>query len=114
MAFEHEQRQALRILEGIEQGSMNAAESYNVTEDADPALIHFIFNWLRAHYPASHPAGDAVMGRLAALCAAYPAIARKAKAGATDSVVAWFEDAYAYRELDAKAFVALIVEKLEG
>jgi hypothetical protein len=45
---------------------------------------------------------------------AYPAVAKKLKEGQADSVVEWFEDAYSYREFDAKAFVALIVDKLES
>ena len=114
MPFEHEQQQALRILEGIEQGSMSAAESFNLIEDADPTLVYFIFTWLRARYPAHHPAAEAVVGRLVEICNKYPSVARMVKTGESDSVVTWFEDAYAYRDLDARAFVALIVEKLEG
>ena len=36
------------------------------------------------------------------------------KEGQADSVVAWFEECYAYRDLGAKEFVALIVDKLES
>lgn len=114
MAFEHEQRQAMRILEGIEQGSMSAPQSFNVLEHADPTLIYFIFTWLRERYPASHPAAEAVLGRLSAICSKYPAIAKRAKEGQTDGIVAWFEDAYTYRDFDAREFVSLVVEKLEG
>jgi hypothetical protein len=114
MAFEHEQKMALRILEGIEQGSRSASDSFTLLDEADPTLVYFIFTWLRERYPASHPASEAVVGRLVEVCDKYPAITRKVKEGASDPVVTWFEDAYAYRDLDARAFVALIVEKLEG
>ena len=43
MAFEQEQRAALRILEGIEEGTMSTNESYGLVEDADPALVYLIF-----------------------------------------------------------------------
>ena len=51
MAFEHEQKVALRILEGIEQGSRSASDSFSLLEDADPTLVYFIFTWLRERYP---------------------------------------------------------------
>lgn len=114
MAFEHEKSQALRILEGIEQGSMSAAESFQLLEEADPALVYFILTWLRKRYSANHPAAEGVIGRIVELCGRYPAVTRQAKEGASDSVVTWFEDAYAYRNLDSHEFVDLIVEKLEG
>ena len=55
-----------------------------------------------------------MLGRLGAITTAYPAIAKKMKEGQADSIVEWFEDAYSYREFDAKAFVALVVDKLES
>ncbi|MCH9687253.1 MAG: hypothetical protein K0V04_37815 [Deltaproteobacteria bacterium] len=113
MAFEHEQAQALRILEGIEQGSMTAAQSYGLIEDADPTLIYLIFTWLRKRY-RKHEAAEAVVGRVLEILSLYPAVTRKVKEGEDDPVVAWFEDAYSYRNLDGPAFIALIVEKLEG
>lgn len=114
MAFEHEQRQARRILDGIEQGSMTAAQSSQAIEGADPTLVYFIFSWLRSHYGPNNPAAEGVIGRLVEVCKQYPAVARMAKEGEADSLVAWFEDAYAYRDLDATAFIELVVEKLEG
>jgi hypothetical protein len=53
MALEQEQRAALRILEGIEEGTMSAAESFALVEDADPALVYLIFTWLRKRYRRS-------------------------------------------------------------
>ena len=93
---------------------MSPADSFNLIEEADPTLVYFIFTWLRKWYPPSHPASEAVMGRLVELCNRYPAVTRKAKQGESDSIVEWFEDAYAYRDLRSREFVALIVEKLEG
>lgn len=114
MAFEHEQQQAARILAAIEDGLMSTAEAHNLIRDADPTLVYFIFSWLREHYHRGHPAADAVLGRLAKICTDYPDIPRMVETGGADSVVAWFEDAYSYRELDAGAFIELVVEKLEG
>jgi hypothetical protein len=112
MAFEQEQRAALRILEGIEEGTANAADSFALVEDADPALVYLIFTWLRKRY-ADHANSDAVIGRLVEV-SNRPVVAKKMKEGQADPVVEWFEDGYSYKELGSKEFIALIVDKLEG
>jgi hypothetical protein len=112
MALEQEQRAALRILEGVEEGMMSTTDLYGLVEDADPALIYLIFTWLRKRY-ADHPNSDAVIGRLVEV-SGRPKVAKLMKEGQADVVVQWFEDAYSYRELDKKQFIELIIEKLEG
>jgi hypothetical protein len=113
MAFEHEKRQALRILEGIENGSASAAESFQLIEEADPTLVYFIFTWLRSNY-ADHPAAEGVIGRVVEICSRYPAVTAQVKAGEADSVVTWFKESHRYRDLDSTEFIDLIIEKLEG
>jgi hypothetical protein len=112
MAHEQEQRAALRILEGIEEGTMSTTDSYGLVEDADPALIYLIFTWLRKRY-ADHPNSDAVIGRLVEV-SNRPKVAKLMKEGQADVVVQWFEETYSYRELDKNQFIELIIEKLEG
>jgi hypothetical protein len=112
MALEQEQRAALRILEGIEEGTMSAADSFSLVDDADPALVYLIFTWLRKRY-ADHPNADAVIGRLLAI-SNQGSVPAKMKEGQADVVVQWFEDSYSYRDLGSKAFIELIVDKLEG
>jgi hypothetical protein len=114
MAHEREQKAALRILEGIEEGNMSAADSFALIDEADPALVYLLLTWIRKHYDASQPPGDAVIGRLAEISNRYTAVAKKMKEGQADSIVEWFEDGYSYRELGSKEFVALIVDKLES
>ena len=113
MSLQQEQRAALRILEGIENGTMTAAESFALIEDADPALIYLILTWLRRRY-AGHSNADAVVGRVVAISDRYPAVTAKMKEGQADPVVEWFEDGYSYRELGSKEFIELIIDKLEG
>ena len=113
MAFEHQQAAALRILEGIEDGTMSTADSASLVEDADPALVHLIFTWIRKRY-ADNPDADAVISRLLAVIERNPAIPRKLKEGQSDPVVEWFEEEYSYRDFGSRDFIALIVEKLEG
>jgi len=114
MAFEYEQQQALRILEGIELGTMGTAESYGLLRDADPTLVYFILTWLRERYRPGQPAAEAITGRVVEICRAHPDVTQQFKNGQSDPVVSWFEDAYTYRDLDARGFIALVVEKLEG
>lgn len=112
MAYEQQQRAALRILEGIEEGVLGANDLLSLVEDSDPALVYLIFTWLRKRY-ADHPNSDAVIGRLLEISdrGEVPALVKE---GRTDPVVAWFEDGYAYRDLDAKQFIELVVDKLES
>ena len=111
--YEHEQREALRILEGIEYGSMNTSQSWTLIDNADPTLVYFIVTWLRARY-AKDSAAEGVLGRLVALTQGHPELSQILKAGEQDSVVEWFEDTYQYRDLSADEFVRIIVEKLES
>jgi hypothetical protein len=112
MSLEQHERDALRILEGIENGTMSAVESSGLIDDADPALVYLIVTWLRKNY-AKHDNSDAVLGRLAEI-SSRKSVADKVKEGQADPVVQWFEDAYSYRKLEAKEFISLIIEKLEG
>ena len=112
MAFEQEQRSALRILEGIEEGTMSATDSLALVEEADPALVYLIFTWLRKRY-ADHPNSDAVIGRVVEI-SGRGSVAKLMKEGQADPVVQWFEESYAYRTLEKREFIELIIEKLEG
>lgn len=114
MAFAQEKRTARRLLAALEDGTLNATDTAHIVNDAEPVLVFFIFSWLRAWYPASHPASDAVLGRLGELCTSFPKAARMAKEGEADSMVQWFDEDYAYRDLRADEFITLIVEKLES
>lgn len=114
MAFEHEKRTARRLLGAIEDGTLDTPNTWYLVSEADPTLVYFIFSWIRAWYPAHHPAADGVLGRLTDLLTRYPKAAKRAKSGASDPLVEWFRNEYAYRDLRAAEFIDLIVEKLEG
>ncbi len=114
MSFQQEKQAAHKILSAIEDGNLKVAETFYLIEEADPTLVYFIFSWIRAWYPSSHPAADGVLGRMSELVTQYPKAARMVKQGESDSLVGWFEDEYSYRDLRADAFIDLIVDKLEG
>lgn len=114
MAFAREQREALHLLQGIENGSLTTSDAAHLIEDADPALVHLIVSWLRSRYGGDHPAAEGVVGRLVELTSRHGFIKAKMREGKVDPIVAWFEDEHDYRDFAATDFIALIVEKLEG
>ncbi len=113
MAFEIEQREARRLLDGIELGSMPTADVARLIELADPVWVYLVFTWLRTRY-AKHAAASGVIGRIVEISQRYPIVARMMKEGQPDSLVEWFESTYEYRELDADAFVQIVIEKFES
>lgn len=114
MAFELEQRDALHLLQGIENGTMNASASAHLISESDPALVYLLLTWLREYYGRDHPAAEGVLGRLVELTTKYSAVKATMREGKADSIVAWFEEAHEYRSFNAEGFVALVVEKLES
>ena len=111
MSAEHAQKEALRILEGIEEGTMSASDSQAVVEEADPALVYLIFTWLRKRYK-DHTNSDAVIGRLVEV-SNRGNIAKQMNEGKADPVSRWFEENYSYKDLEKKEFIELVVDKLE-
>lgn len=109
-------RDGVRLLEGIEEGTLAAAECYNIIESADCVTVSLIFKFLRSKYPPTRPDSSGVTSRLVELSGTYPSIVQKVKEGEQDMVYEWFEDSYAVSEFYPKPdeFVSLIVEKLES
>ncbi len=114
MAFAQEQREALHLLEGIENGTLRTAQAGGLIDDADPALVYLIITWLRNRYGGDHPAAEGVIGRLVELTRGTSSINAKMREGKADPIVVWFEEEYSYRDFGASEFIALVVEKLEG
>lgn len=114
MPFDYEKRCALRLLDAIENGRLSPDQTLPLVVDSDPALVYFIFAWLRVRYHPGHSASEGVLGRIVHLCSENPKVAQMARAGETDPIVVWFEEAHEYRDFDRTEFVSLIVEKLEG
>jgi len=114
MAFDHEKRQASRMLDAIENATLSTADARPLFEEADPALVYLIFGWLRARYGRGHSAGEGVLGRIVELCQASPTVARAARDGERDLVAQWFEETHEYRDFDRDGFVDLVVDKLES
>ena len=103
MAFANEQREALHLLQSIENGSASSNELTHLADKADSALLYLVFTWLRRQYAGDHPAAEGVIGRLVEL-SKQPSLDKSIKEGKVDPVVTWFEEDYSYREFNARAF----------
>lgn len=114
MAFEQEQREALRLLQSIENGSASTLELARLIDNADPALVYLVITWLRSKYGGDHPAAEGVIGRLVELTDRHASVKSAMREGKADSVVTWFEEVHNYKDLGSAEFVALIVDKLES
>lgn len=114
MAFEQEQRDALYLLSGIENGTLSTSDAAYRIEQADPALVYLVLTWIRSRYSGDHPAAEGVLGRLVELTGRHPSVARQMREGKSDPIVSWFEEEHEYRDFDARGFIELVVEKLEG
>ena len=114
MAFDYEIRCAARLLDALENGSLPVDQTVPLLVDADPALVYFLFAWLRVRYHPGHSASEGVLGRSVGVCTESPKVAQMARTGEKDAIVSWFEDTHEYRDLSRDEFLALIVEKIEG
>lgn len=113
MSFQQEQREALHLLQGIENGTLSASDASHLVDESDPALVYLIFTWLRSRYGGDHPAAEGVIGRLVDVTGRGSARSKMSE-GKRDPIVAWFEEEHSYKEFSANEFIALVVEKLEG
>jgi hypothetical protein len=109
-------REALRLLNGIEQGTLSSADAFNVADKQDPLLVYFVIRYLREKYPAGQPTSQGVTQRLIELTSTYESITKNMKKAEKDSLREWFDDTYNMREFFGKPdeFVDMIVEKIEG
>ena len=114
MSFVHEKRNAARLLDAFENGSLPLDEMVRLTAEADPALVYLLFAWLRGRYRSDHPAADGVLGRIVAACTKSPQVARMVRSGERDPISEWFEETYDVRALHREELIDLVVDKLES
>jgi hypothetical protein len=110
-----EKQEAERLLAGLENGGLSAADAVIIAENLDPVLIYVIVSFLRAVYPASDPAASSVLERVVKLTTGNPAVLQKHKEGAQDPVTGWFESEHPYADFRGRGreVIELVVEKLE-
>jgi len=111
-----EKREALRLLDGLENGGMPANEAAILAEDLDPVLVFVIVNYLREIHPASDPAAGPVLERVVGMTSVSPAVILRHKEGEEDPVSRWFESEYSYADFRGRGneLVELIVDKIDS
>ena len=116
MSLSHSIRDSLRLLEGLESGTLNGADAYEIADKVDPFILSSIFQFLRQKYPASNSASAGVMARLVELSSTYPEIVAKVKNGEKDLLNEWFQETHTMSEFypEPERFLEVLMEKVEG
>lgn len=111
-----DKNQSIRFISGIEDGSVNSDELYNLLIEFDPLLANFLLRYLREKYPANREGNDGASSRLIELLTRYPDLAKLANKPQDAVFCDWFDDTYSMKEFfnNPKGFVDTIVDKLEG
>lgn len=106
----------LRLLVGLENGTLSMADAYNLAESCDPVVVFFIFKYLREKYHAQNPMSAGIISRLVDLTSNYPILIKKSQKGEHDVITEWFDDTYNIRDYFStpNELVTLIVDKIES
>ncbi len=107
---------AIRLLNGLEFGGMEAAAARTLAEGLDPVLVFAVVRYLREIHPASDPAAGPVLERVIALTKAWPGLVSRSKEGEQDPIAGWFLSEHSFPEFKGRGdeMIELIVEKLES
>jgi hypothetical protein len=111
-----ERRKALRLLVGLEDGGLSAADAAVLAEDLDPVLVYVIVRYLRKVYPASDPAAGSVLQRVVEMTSSSPVVVGKHRRGEQDPISRWFESEHDYHDFRGRGadLIDRIVDKLES
>ena len=111
-----EKQEAMRLLAGLENGSLPPDDARILAEDLDPVFIYVIVSYLRAVYPASDPAANSVLDRVVQLTTSGPIVLNKHREGEKDPVTVWVESDHPYDQYRGRGadLLELIAEKLDS
>ena len=111
-----EKREGLRLLNGLENGTLTASDAFNIADKRDPVIVYFVMRYLREKYPPTSPASLGVKQRLVELTSTYDGLVSKAKKGEKDCIREWFDDSYELKKFFDKPeeLIDLLVDKIEG
>ena len=116
MSVLDEKREAIRLLDGLENGGMAADDASSIAQDLDPVLVHVIVKFLRETYPASDPVATSVLERVVKMNSAWAGLIAKCREGEQDPISQWFESEYSYRDFRGRGveMIELIVDKIDS
>jgi len=116
MANSTDRTQTLRLLNGLENGGLDAFEGRLIAEELDPVLVHAIVRYMREAYPATDPVARPALERVVELTKIYPGIVARAREGEDDPITGWFMSERSFREFRGRSTVMidLLIDKLES
>ena len=116
MSHGDEKANAIRLLTGLEDGTLTPADAAQIAESLDPVLVYVIVEFLRAVYLASDPAASSVLERVVRMTSISPEVVQLRREGEHDPVSRWFESEFEYRDFRGGGadLIARIVDKLES
>lgn len=104
-----------RLLIGLEDGVLDANDSYLIAEKLDPVLVALVVKFLRKKYKG-RPEESGIITRILEVSKVYSEFVKKIQEGESDPIYEWFEETYDFKTYYQKPeeFIEVIVEKLEG
>ncbi len=116
MGTSTDRAEALRLLEGLENGRMSPVQLAVIAEDLDPVLLYVVVTYLRAVHRASDPAAGGILDRVVRLTSTGRKLVQAHKQGERDPVTQWFTSEYDFASFRGRprAMLDLIVDKLES
>jgi len=111
-----EKSAALRLLDGLENGTLGVEDAALLAAEIDPVYFYVGVRFLRACHPASDPVATAVLGRVVALTSKGASLVERFKQGEQDAISRWFEQNHDYRDYRGRSrdLVDTLAEKVEG
>ena len=109
-------REGVRLLVGIEEGTMPSSESYNIIDKIDCVMTSLVVRYLRKEIPSNQPSFRWSYGTIGGSDGNLSKIVNLVKEGEQDPISEWFSETYSFREFYEKPeeFIQLIVENLRA
>ena len=116
MSIADEKNETIRLITGIESGTLRGHDAFQIAEKIDPVLLHYTFRYLRETYPPGHPDSQGVTERLVEISSAHPNLVASAKRGEEDPIREWFDDTYSMSDYRNKPdeMVEILYAKIDG
>lgn len=107
--------EANRLLTGIEDGVLDANDSFLIADKLDPVLVAIIVKFLRQKYK-SRPEESGIITRILEISKVYGEFVNKIQEGESDPIFEWFEETYSYRDYysQPEKLIEVVIDKLEG
>lgn len=114
--MDYEKKESLRLLSGLESGSLTTSDAFAIAEKRDPLIIYFVLRYLREKYPPSIPASAGVVGRVLELTKTYDSLVKKSKQGENDSLKQWFDETYDLKSYfsQPEKLIETLIDKIES